>query len=531
MQVDVKQLSKQLTQGKITRRAFMEGAAAAGLTVSAATAMMGKAIAATPKRGGHCRIGMGHGSTTDSLDPATYENGYINTLTHNTHARLTEVAPDISLRGEVAESWEASTDASVWTFKLRKGVEFHNGKTVTAEDVIASYNHHRGEDSKSAAAPIVAPITDIKADGDDTVVFTLESGNADFPFIATDYHLAILPSKDGKPDVTTGTGAGSYKLAQHEPGVRSSVERFENHWDLDNRAFFDSGEILSIIDANARQNALVTGSIEVADRIDLKTVELLKRKPGVVVEDVTGYGHYTFPMLIDVPPFDNNDVRMALKLSLDREQLLQKILKGYGSVGNDHPISPANRYMNRDMPQRSYDPEKAKWHLKQAGQEGLTVELSASDAAFAGAVDAAVLYKEHAAAAGINIEVVREPGDGYWSNVWLKKPWCACYWGGRPTEDWMFSTAYQSGVPWNDTNFNNERFDTLLTEARAELDETKRRAMYYEMQEIVANEGGTVVPFFYNYVNAHSDKIILPEVVAGNWELDGARLLERWWFA
>ena len=531
MQVDVKQLTKQLTQGKITRRAFMEGAAAAGIATTAATAMMNKAIAATPKRGGHLRIGMGHGSTTDSLDPATYENGFINTAAHTFHGRLTEVAPDISVRGEVAESWEASPDAKVWTFKLRKGVEFHNGKTVTAEDVVASYNHHRGEDTKSAAAPLVAPITDIKADGADTVVITLEAGNADFPFIATDYHLAILPSSDGKADVTSGTGCGTYAIKSFEPGVRLEQERFANHWDTDNRAFFDSGSLLSIIDPNARQNALVTGEIDIADRTELKTVELLKRKPGIVVETVTGYGHYTFPMLMETAPFNDNNVRMALKLSLDREQMLQKILKGYGSVGNDHPISPANRYVNKEMPQRTYDPEKAKWHLKQAGQEGLTVELHASDAAFGGAVDAAVLYKETAAAAGINIDVVREPGDGYWSNVWLKKPWCACYWGGRPTEDWMFSTAYQSGVPWNDTQFNNARFDELLLAARAELDEAKRREMYYEMQAIVADDGGVVVPFFYNYVNAHSDKVMVPDVVAGNWELDGARCLERWWFA
>lgn len=531
MQVDIKQLSKQLTQGKITRRAFMEGAAAAGIAASAATVMMNNAVAATPKRGGHMRIGMGHGSTTDSLDPATYENGFMNTMAHTLHGRLTEIDSNNGVAPELAESWEASSDASQWTFKLRKGLEFHNGKSITADDVIASYQHHMGEDSKSAAAPIVAPIQDIKADGSDTVVFTLDAGNADFPFIASDYHLAILPSADGKADVTSGIGAGTYSLKSFEPGVRAEQERFANHWDLDNRAFVDSGSHLAITDPNARQNALVTGEIDVADRIDLKTVDLLKRKPGIVVEDVTGYAHYTFPMHVDVPPHDDNDVRMALKLCFDREQLLQKILKGYGSVGNDHPISPVNRYVNTEMPQRVYDPDKAKWHLKKAGQEGVSVQLSAADAAFSGAIDAAVLYKETAAAAGINVEVVREPSDGYWSNVWLKKPWCACYWGGRPTEDWMFSTAYQSGVPWNDTNFSNARFDELLLAARAELDETKRRDMYFEMQVILADQGGTVVPFFNNYVNAHSDKVLLPEKVAGNWELDGARLLERWWFA
>lgn len=529
MQVDVNKLSKQLTQGKITRRAFMEGAAAAGLTVTAATAMMGKAIAATPKRGGTLRMGIGHGSTTDSLDPATFENGFVNYTFHNIHGRLTEIGADGSLMGDVAESWEASADAATWTFQIRKGMEFHNGKTVTANDVIASINHHRGEDTTSAAKPIVAAVKDMKADGDSTVVVSLDGGNADFPFIMADYHLAIMPEKDGSVDLS-GVSTGSYKLDSFEPGVRLGMSRFGNHYD-DNRGFFDDVEALSIIDPNARQNALVTGSVDVADRLELKTVALVKRKPGMVVQNVTGYQHYTFPMHVDTAPFDNVDIRMALKLAFNREELVQKVLQGFGSVGNDHPISAVNRYHNKELPQRTYDPEKAKFHLKKAGAEGLQVALSAADAAFPGAVDAAVLYKESAAAAGINVEVVREPSDGYWSNVWLKKPWCACYWGGRPTEDQMFSTAYETGVPWNDTRWSNERFDSLLLEARAQLNEDLRREMYSEMQEIVSNDGGTVVPMYASYVFGHSDKLANSGTIGGNWDMDGARLAERWWFA
>jgi peptide/nickel transport system substrate-binding protein len=147
-------------------------------------------------------------------------------------------------------------------------------------------------------------------------------------------------------------------------------------------------------------------------------------------------------MRTDTPPFDNNEVRQALKYAVDREALLQSVLRGHGVLGNDHPIGRSNRYHADELEQRTYDPDKAKFHLKNAGLSSLKVDLSAADAAFAGAVDAAVLYKEHAAKPGIEINVVREPNDGYWSNVWLKKPWCAVYWGGRPTEDWMFSTAY-----------------------------------------------------------------------------------------
>jgi len=180
------------------------------------------------------------------------------------------------------------------------------------------------------------------------------------------------------------------------------------------------------------------------------------------------------------------------------------------------------------LEQRTYDPDKARFYAKKAG--GVKVQLSAADAAFPGAVDAAVLYREHAAAAGIDIEVVREPSDGYWSNVWMKKPWGACYWGGRPTEDWMFSTAYQGGASWNDTFWKNDRFDKLLIEARAETKQNKRREMYYEMQQIVRDKGGVVVPMFANYVFGTTDKIAHGKM-AGNWDLDGDKFHERWWYS
>ncbi len=518
-----------LTRGKISRREFMGRAIALGATTALATSLATKSLqAATPKKGGTLRLGIGHGSTTDTLDPATYENLYIQTLGGAVHNKLSEVGNTGDLVPELAESWDPSPDAKVWTFKLRKGVEFHNGKTMEADDVVASFNHHRGENSKSAAKPIVDPIADIKADGKDTVVFTMESGNADFPFIVSDYHLSILPSKDGKVDAMSGVGTGGYTLESFEPGVRTSLKRFPNYW-KEGRAHFDGAELLVIVDVAARTNALTTGEIDAMDRVDLKTAHLLARNKNIKIVETSGTAHYTFAMRTDTAPFDNNDVRLALKYALDREALVKSILRGHGVVGNDHPIGQSNRFHADELPQRKYDVDKAKFHLKKAGLSNLKVDLSAADAAFAGAVDAAVLYKEHAAKAGIEINVVREPNDGYWSNVWLKKPWCAVYWGGRPTEDWMFSTAYAAGAPWNDSYWEHERFNKLLVEARAELDEVKRRAMYVEMQTIVRDEGGVVVPMFNNFVMGLSKKVQHDEM-GSNWSLDGFRSVERWWF-
>ena len=264
--------------------------------------------------------------------------------------------------------------------------------------------------------------------------------------------------------------------------------------------------------------------------MDLKTAHLLKRRKGIKILEVSGNQHYTFTMRCDTAPFDNNDVRLALKYAIDREAIVKTVLKGHGALGNDHPISTANPYHASGLAQRAYDPDKAKFHLKKTGAEGLSVDLSAADSAFAGSVDAATIYKENAAKAGININVVREPNDGYWSNVWMKKGFCAVYWGGRPTADWMFSTAYAADAAWNDSFWKHDKFNKLLLEARAELDEAKRRAMYVEMQTIVSDEGGVLIPMFANYVMAHSDKVQHGKVAA-NWSMDGFKAFERWWFA
>lgn len=234
--------------------------------------------------------------------------------------------------------------------------------------------------------------------------------------------------------------------------------------------------------------------------------------------------------MCDVAPFDNVDVRLALKYAMNREEFLKKILSGRGYVGNDQPIAPFNQFFSADLPQRQYDPEKAKFHLQKSGHSDLKVDLHVAEVAFDGAVDGALLYSEMARAAGIDINVVREPNDGYWSNVWNKKPWSAGFLSGRVTEDWMFSIGYAETAAWNDTHWYHERFNELLVQARAELDKEKRRAMYYEMQQLVSDDGGAVIPVFSNWVFGASNQIAHGEM-SGAWDLDGGKCLERWWFA
>ena len=529
----IKDQQLKLSRGTIDRRQFMTSVLATGIAVPAALTLAKSAEAATPKKGGHMKAAQGHGSTTDTLDPATFENGYMNNVSYTFNNHLTEVSSKGELIGELAESYESS-DAKTWMFNLRKGVEFHNGKTMTPEDVILSLQHHMGEDSKSAAKGLLTQVEEMKQDGSHGVKMVLKNANADFPYIMSDYHLAIRASKDGKVDMLDPKGGtGAYYLNKFEPGVRAEGTRNPNFF-KDGSGHFDSYEHLSILDVTARQQALMNGDVYVIDKVSAKTVNLLSRAPNINIKEVTGTLHYTFPMRLDVEPFGNYDLRMALKLSVKRQELVDKVLFGHGALGNDHPISTANRYHNSSLPQREFNPEKAAEHYKKSGHSG-PIKLSAADAAFNGAVDAAQLMANSAKECGINIEVVREPKDGYWSNVWNKKGWSACYWGGRPTEDWMFSAAYTNDTEWNDTAWkgtdSSKKFNGLVKAAKGELDDAKRRKMYEECQMLVHDDGGTICPMFANYIMGVNKKIVIPENIAANWELDGGKMLERWWFA
>ena len=527
---NLEQLEKMFSQGRISRREFLARVSALGIAVASSPALLSKPVrAATPQKGGNFVHAITGGSTSDSLNPAIVQASWCIAVQLKLRNCLVEIDHNFQPIPELAESWDSTPDAKKWTFKLRKGVEFHDGKTLDADDVIYSLNHHRGKESTSGAKPYLESIESIKKDGKHTLVFELSAGNADFPFIMGDYHLVIVPAGTKGKEFDKGNGTGGYILETWEPGVTAIARRNPNYW-KEGRAHFDKVETLHIADVNARTNALKTGQIHHMDRCERKTLHLLKKTPGIEVIAFTGTHHYSMPMDTRREPYSDNNVRLGLKYAIDRDDLVKRILRGYGETGNDHPIAPVNRYFAKDLPKRQYDPEKAKYYMKKAGMLNHTFNLHTAEAAFAGADDAAILYKEHAKKAGININVVREPSDGYWSNVWTVKEFVMCYWGGRPTEGMMFSVGYAADAPWNDAHWRHERFNKLLVEARAELDDKKRAEMYAEMQKIVRDEGGTIIPVFAQFVEAHSDKIAHGPISA-HMEADGHRNTERWWFA
>jgi peptide/nickel transport system substrate-binding protein len=528
MESSLNAMARKVMDGRLTRRSFMQYAIGAGLSVAAASSVLMRAEAATPKRGGVARFGLSAGDPADSFSVSYAPPRYMIMLKRAVQSSLTEVDLDGKVKGDLAESWESSPDAKQWVFKIRDGVEFHNGKTLTVDDVVATLNFHRDEKNASTMRAQLANISDVKADGKNVVV-TLASGNADVPYLMAEYSLGIFPATADGVDWQAGIGTGGYAIEEFKPGIQAHLKRNANYYKAD-RANFDEVFMVSINDKTARQSALMSGQVDVVDGIDPKTAQVVAAQQSARLIEVKGSGHYDFTMNLKVAPFDNNNVRLALKECLDREQFVKVILRGHGVVGNDNPISSSYPYFAADIPQRTYDPEKAKYYLKQAGMENLKVDLHGAPSSFEGAIEACSLYAENAKKAGIEITVVREPDDGYYDQVWGVKGWAATWWGGRATEDLIFSLGYIKGALWNGAHYEDDKFSALLIEAAAMLDTKKRAEMYKDLQLMVRDNAGATIPAFVNWLDGASNKIGMPDIPSANFPLSDARAAERWWF-
>ncbi len=499
-------LANQHNSGRIGRRELLGRAAAAGLGAAALNTLTLQAdayAAETPRKGGVLKLGVGGGSTTESLDPTTWNDTVPTTVGNSFLDSLIEVGPDMGPIPQLATDWEAKPGATEWIFNLRKGVEFHNGKTFTADDAVFSINLHRGKTKSGAAGPFSA-ILDVKKLSPTQISITLKSADAEFPMVLTDYHNRIVP--DGTTDFSKGIGTGGYILEGVEPGVRYRGKKFANFWRTD-RAFLAGFDLTVINDSTARMNALISGQVDVVNRVDAKIANLIKAKKNLSLVQAPGGWHTVVSMVQDPGAiFANRDLRMAMKYGIDRVQIVKTLLGGYGTPGNDHPIPKGTLDWNPNIPQAAFDLDRAKAALKKSGFDG-TVTIQASDAAFNGAVDMATLMQASLTKIGLKVTVKKEPADGFWDNVWLKGTCVTSYWAGRSTASQMLDVGYAPNAPWNESHYKSEKFGALLTEAKSQLDAAKRRTLLWEAQALLASDTANLIPAFQDYLDAHNDKV------------------------
>lgn len=506
----------------LSRRGFLQNAAASGLIAATPLPVFAQSA---PKRGGTLAIGIEGASTGDSLDPRSFNSPYWAVVAGTIFNTLVEShGPANELRPGLAKSWEGSEGGKRWVFDLVEGATFHDGRPVTASDVIHSLKIHDAEDSRSNSRAIVASVAAFTAESPTRVIMDLHEANYFFPAMLTNYPLCILPEGTTTFD---GIGSGPYKLTRFSPGEVIEATRNDSYFKTD-AAWVDQVVILAANDPAARASAFQSGQLHIASMLESRTAALLGSLPGKQLVAFQGSQFVGFNMLADGAPFDNADLRLALKLAIDREDVLARVYGGQGRIGNDTPIPPNDPLFAADIAQNSYDPEKAAELFRKSGFSG-TLTLRTSEAASAPAVDMAALFKEHAAKAGITIEVVREPADGYWSNVWGQAPFHATVWAARPTADMILTTAYSTGSPGNDTHWSNAGFDKAIAAARSEADEAKRREYYVEAQRILSSDGGAIIPVFGDVIEGLSSEV--QGYVPGTQPLANFRAAEQVWFA
>ena len=489
----------------ISRRDFMHYMMAAGATAAASGTLftgVSDAWANTPKRGGRVVFAGDQHGPNDTLDPALYTSAVDYFRGRMFYGSLTRLTKELGYEPELAEEVLSNDSATEWTFKIRKGVEFHNGKTLTADDVIYTMNRHLGADSISNASSLVAMVKEWKKVNDYEVKAILSSPNADLPIALGTFHFKIL--QEGAEDFSTAVGTGPYKVKEFKPGVRTIGERFDNYWG--EGGYLDEIEHFGIGDPVARLNAFLAGDVDAMVNLPPKAIGQVESAPGKNVWSLNSGAYINIACRKDMEMSGNHDLIMAMKHLMDRERLVKGVYKGQASLGNDQPIGPAYFDHSPEIPQRMLDPDKAKYHFDKSGIGNTTIPIVAAEVA-PGAVDQCLFLQREAAKIGMNVDVQKVTTDGYWGAVWLKAPMCVVSWNMRPTANIMMTLAFKSDAAWNETYHQDPEFDKILVEVRGVTDPAKRKEMYHVLQEKIHNDNGSVIPIHRNYVDAVSDKV------------------------
>jgi peptide/nickel transport system substrate-binding protein len=455
-----------------------------------------------PRRGGRVRVASVSSSTADTLDPAKGALSTDYARHYMLYSGLTQFDSNLTPQPALAEEIHES-ERSLWTLKLRKGVVFHDGKPLTPADVVYSLLRHKNPATASKMKAIAAQFEEVRATGPDEVQIRLSAANADLPAILAVSHFLII--QDGTTDFRTAMGTGPYRCKDFNPGVRTLGARNPDYW-KPGKPHLDEIELIGIADEPARINALLSGDVQLVSAVNPRSTQRVRSSPTHQVQE-TRSGLYTdLIMRQDSSPTNSPEFVAAMKYLFDREQIANAVFRGYATVANDQPVPPGSRYYFDGIPQKKYDPERARFLLRKAGLLGARLPVYCSPAA-EGSVEIAALLQQSAAKAGLDLAVNRVPADGYWSHHWMKHPLGFGNTNPRPTVDLLFSTLYKSDAPWNEAAWKNERFDQLLLAARSEGDEAKRKQIYADMQVLVHEQGGVGIPVFISIVDAYDRRL------------------------
>lgn len=483
------------------------------VTVAQSTAEEG-----TPKKGGIIRIGVINGNQAGNLDAHKPIGASSAFRGWPLYAKLWEWGRDIQPKLALAEFAEPNQDGTLWTIRLKKGLEFHHGKTITADDVIFSLR--RLTDPK-LASPFAAYLYSLQRDG----IKKRDEYTVEIPF-ATGRGLVALPEAwmswggivptDYDP-ATNIVGAGPYKLKSFTPGQRSSFTRFENYW-KPGQPYADEIEVIDFKDQTGRLAALQAGQIDIATGITAELLPLIKANPKYHVVSSETDAWQSFDMNTAKAPFNDVRVRQAFRLIADRDELVKRALAGQGRVANDL-YSYSDPVFNRSIAQRKQDIVKARELLKAAGYENnLRVELVAGPDS-----SAALVFAQQAVKAGVTVKVKQVEAATFADA--LKQDWPFSV-GGSVSRPFSLTVLQIDGpdAANNKTHFSNPKFSELVRASLQQADLEKRKALVHEAQQIQHDQGSLLIWGYNNVLDAVSNNIggVTPDRTGfAGWRTDG----------
>lgn len=478
--------------------------AACGSSSSPSSSSSTTADAGTPRRGGTLRVGFVGGGTAETLDPhggnTTIDIGRSQVLYEKL---FDQYGPRGAVGPTLADSLEPNATADVWTLKLKPNVLWHDGRPLTVDDVIFTFDRILDPKNRLGGASDIGFIDRKRMKKVDDLTLTLGFNTpiADpKPSFASRFVFII---QNGFTDFAHPIGTGPFKFVSWTVGKQSKFVAFKDYRES-GRPYVDELDYVSIADGTARFNALRSGQVDAIENLQASQVNSLGSDPNVKVLSSPTGGMVTLVMDNQKSPTSDRRVRQALRLLLDREQMVKNVLSGYGKVGNDL-FSPFDPLYAADIEQRTYDPEQAKSLLRAAGQEGLAIDLFSSTVAV-GMLESAQAFAEQAKAGGVNVSVKQSPADSYYTDKYMKVPFFQTQWGNYPLDS-MIALSTQSTAPYNESRYKNPAFDKLWKDARSTLDEASRRDKYHQLQQMLHDDGGYGIWGFANTLDGYRSNV------------------------
>ncbi len=521
-------LKEQFAEGKVDRREFLRTSTLLGLSAAAAYAFVGKvtgeslvpqAKAAMP-RGGTIRISM---RIIDVKDPHTFSWVTDSNVCRQVCEYMTKTGQDNVTRPYLLESWEASDDLKTWTLTVRKGIKWHNGRSLDADDIIWNINHCLDASTGSSVLGLMKGymLNEVEKDGEmttelwdanaiervdsHTVRLNAQAAQLAVPEHFFHYPFPILDPEEGGQFGVGSNGTGAFDLVEHTVGKKSVLKARDDYWGegpyIDQLEYHDLGD-----DPSAALAALASKQVHgLALTAAIVSLDALKALTHVEIHEVSTAQTAVVRGKVTQKPWDDPRVLKALRLATDTPKILELAHRGRGAPGEHHHVSPIHPEYAK-LPFMSQDITAAKALLAEAGHPNgidAKIDVNADQPWEVIAVQGMV---EQWKLAGFRVEINVLPGAQFWES-WDKTPFGFTPWTHRPLGFMVLGLAYRSGVPWNESEFSNARFDSLLTKAEGILDVDKRREVMAEIQTLLQEEGPIVQPLWRAVFTAYDKRV------------------------